>query len=627
MFSRITASNLFSWERLDYQIGSGVTQITGFNYDDNTSEGSGKSSIPNILCWTLYGRIPKSARIDDIIRQGSDSGRSTVFLLSGGSITRSRHPNDLYLKDASGKVIKGKDAKDTQTLINAYIGLDFEAFCQSIYFAQNYPKKFITSNELEKSAILSEIQDLTVFDKARKRTLELIASVSSEISKMGSDFSKLGIQIEADAIIVDNLKKMMSSFDSEKASKVSRLRDKVSKIVVELISIEGSQDTQSYIQAKNIELEEKEKSIKDLRLLGKQLNDALNEIKLSNSEKIKIVSNLKDVEKEIENVKYEIKSHTVADHYCPICYSVLTEEGELRLSEMRIRNMSLLEGLMQDRLSIMEALESFKEKDSTELIQNLQECSGKTEALLLEKSRIEKEIARLDRAELDKMRLYGDLKSLEAEINLETNRKCNVDENLINSKEEMLSSQVSKLDVLELQLQEKIKELSKLELLKDGFKEIKSHIFQGLLEELSRKSTEYTQELFELPISIRFFNEDEEGNVSKILTEVTLDGITRPLAMFSGGQGRRIEIGTSLALADLIESRSSKDISFRILDEPMKDLSESSQEKVVELLRKLPGTTIIIEHSPVTKAIVNETFHVEYREGVSKHGSKSLEMP
>ena len=78
MFNKIEASNLFSWEKLEYDVSKGISQIVGFNYDDNTSEGSGKSSIPNILCWVLYGKIPKEAKIDDVIREGAKSGWGCV---------------------------------------------------------------------------------------------------------------------------------------------------------------------------------------------------------------------------------------------------------------------------------------------------------------------------------------------------------------------------------------------------------------------------------------------------------------------------------------------------------------------------------------------------------------------
>ena len=120
MFKRITAENLFSWEKLDYTIPGGISQVTGWNSDDQSSEGSGKSSCFNILSWVLYGKIPKDAKIDDVIRQGQKSGSGVVELKSGQWIYRSRSPNKLQILEVNGTITQGKDAKETQLLINKH---------------------------------------------------------------------------------------------------------------------------------------------------------------------------------------------------------------------------------------------------------------------------------------------------------------------------------------------------------------------------------------------------------------------------------------------------------------------------------------------------------------------------
>jgi DNA repair exonuclease SbcCD ATPase subunit len=159
--------------------------------------------------------------------------------------------------------------------------------------------------------------------------------------------------------------------------------------------------------------------------------------------------------------------------------------------------------------------------------------------------------------------------------------------------------------------------ISNLEILKTGFKEVKQFVFQTLLNELSVKATRLASELFEVPISIRFSNEDEDGGITKILTTVTLDGNERTLGLYSGGQYRRIELAVDLALASIVANRSQNPIKFRVLDEPFKDLSEPSMEKMVKLLEKLEGSTIIIEHNSITKSIIHNVFDIEYRNGVS----------
>src|SRR5665213_2123658 len=94
MFKRITAKNFFSWESLEFDFQSGVTLITGENLDDGTSEGAGKSSIANAMCWALYGQLPKDTNIDDVIRTGEKSCIVTVQLTNGCLLYTSPSPRD-----------------------------------------------------------------------------------------------------------------------------------------------------------------------------------------------------------------------------------------------------------------------------------------------------------------------------------------------------------------------------------------------------------------------------------------------------------------------------------------------------------------------------------------------------
>ena len=150
-------------------------------------------------------------------------------------------------------------------------------------------------------------------------------------------------------------------------------------------------------------------------------------------------------------------------------------------------------------------------------------------------------------------------------------------------------------------------------MLKIGYKEIKSFVFNTLLNELSHKANTYLAELFEIPISIKFTN-----NNMKIGTSVTIDGVERGLGLLSGGQFRRVSLAVDLSLSDIINSRKGSKINVLILDEYFKDLSEQSMEKCLKLLERLGKSVVLIEHNSIFKSIVDNTFEVELTEGVSR---------
>ena len=148
--------------------------------------------------------------------------------------------------------------------------------------------------------------------------------------------------------------------------------------------------------------------------------------------------------------------------------------------------------------------------------------------------------------------------------------------------------------------------------LKTGYKEIKSFVFNTVLNELSHKTNNYLIQLFEVPISIKFTNEN-----MKIQTKITIDGSERSLGLLSGGQFRRVSLAVDLSLSDIISNRKGSRINLLIMDEYFKDLSEQSMEKCLKLLESLKKPTILIEHNSIFKSIVDNVFEVELTDGVS----------
>lgn len=214
MLSNIKAKNFLSWKDLNFNVVKGATLIDGWNDDDGRSEGSGKSAILNAICWNLFGCLPKEANVDDVIKDGEKSCEVILEFDNGDAVVRTRKPNDLYILKA-GATIKGKDAKETQSLIEEFIGMNFETFCQSIYFAQNYDKKFLTSGQADKGKILSSIQNLQVFDKARKEVMDLASAEDKKITSLRN-------QLQVEENNIKNLKSqhaLITSFIDDKIKK------------------------------------------------------------------------------------------------------------------------------------------------------------------------------------------------------------------------------------------------------------------------------------------------------------------------------------------------------------------------------------------------------------------------
>jgi DNA repair exonuclease SbcCD ATPase subunit len=615
MFERIKATNLFSWESLDYEVKPGISQITGFNYDDSSPEGCGKSSIPNILCWVLFGGVPKDVRVDEVVRQGCKSGAGEVTLSSGHRVVRSRKPNDVYVVDPSGNSVKGKDAKETQLLINRLIGLDFDAFCQTVYFAQNYPKKFVSSSDTEKVSILSQVLDLTLFDKARDRAHDLAKKAKGDVAGLELKKTEVGYMLEKLRSNAELLVRFVEKFEEDKAAKVEALKKGITSLEEQLLTKEA-------LEA-NYELAKRASEDHDRQL--SEVNQKITQLEVS----VRLADNAvktrarleKDIDlcqSRIEKLKVKIARYHAAGLKCPTCgEAVQGHKVDHVFSELKELEKDLRDEGAQNNEYVTQLHNLPKPSTSADDAKALAAAKAKmSEVTLLRRDAWDKATA--CKRDLDRLGLVGlELKKLKDALKAAEASQC--DEELTRLGD--LDRSVGEYEKAERDLDEKLSaarvKLANLDILKTGFKEVKQFVFQALLNELSVKATRLAEELFEVPISIKFSNEDEEGGVTKIVTTVTLDGVERSLGLYSGGQYRRIELAVDLALASIVARRSQNPLKFRVLDEPFKDLSESSMEKVVKLLERLEGSTIIIEHNTITKSIIHNVFDIEYRGGVS----------
>ena len=612
MFEEIKAKDLFSWENLEYTIPvSGISQIIGFNKDDGSSEGSGKSAIFNILCWVLFGKIPKDAKIDEVVREGCKGGWGSVTV-PGYEIYRSRKPNKLHILNLeTEELIKGKDAKETQTLINDLIGLDFDAFTQAVYFAQNNPKRFITANETEKVKILSELEDLSIYDSAALMAHETEKSYDKAIKDKQDEGQKLRTEAQVLKEKLNTLRTVLGTLEQKRAEQLTLAETEIHDIEQALIPLQALQ--KELEETNSILTQQKElvsKLMGDSDDIGAQIH--------SNMGQQDAIKNRGEKTILLQTIKTSLEDRVAnADKSCPLCATESTDKAKTHIKhnlELDYMMLDYIGDTLTEEHSpghLMDLVEQFKELIELQDVVNLK--IGQEQAELLE---IEEKLQDLKRKNLKREVLLERLSNAHKKVKLiKAEPMAVTDQEIIEGEIELKALEQNTTKVT-IEVRELTDTQKRYKLLRDSFKKTKAFVFTELLEELSLKATNILTELFEVPVSIAFTNE-KEGEQSKIQTIVTIDGKPRSLGLFSGGQFRRISIAVDLAIANIVANRSVKPINFRILDEPFKDLSEESMTRVIKVFENLKGTTLIIEHNSIVKSIINSTFTVEYSKGVS----------
>jgi DNA repair exonuclease SbcCD ATPase subunit len=598
MIKSVKAENFQSWASLEFDVQNGITLITGYNYDDNTAEGAGKSAILNAICWGLFGEIPKDTKMDDVIKQGEKSCFVKVELSNGLVVQRSRKPNDLTLTTESG-TIRGKDIKETQKLVERYSGFTYETFLQSVYFAQNSLVKFILLNEDGKAKILSQIADLSSFDEARKKAHDLAREANLKYMVESNKVNDLEQAIKLTNDQISSLRDIRIKFEFDKSKSVANLELKIEDIKkqIELVGYIPELTADYYMKLSELRSTAKNYAEETIRLKTELAQQSQKQVRKNS------------LEVEIKRAKEEIAflQHEQQDHSCQYCGSVLKSKEKQQYIQNRLK-------YAEDKSKELESLNFTNTKELEEQYCFYEETSKSIQQDLKEIEVLETEV----KHKKEKLTMLGiQLEQTKKELEALRNREYpDIDRRIELLQTSMFQKQHER-ESTGKQVEQLTNTQKMYETIKDGLKEVKSLSFQQLLNELNERTNYYLNELFDQSISIVFSNIGTDGETSKIETILTIAGEPRKLGLFSGGQTRRIMLAVDLAISDIIHSRKGLEDRLLILDEYFKDLSQESIEKICKLLSSLNKNVIMIEHNTILRSLANNVINVEYKNGES----------
>lgn len=596
MIRSVRAKNLFSWADLNFTFPHGLSQITGFNHDDGTSEGSGKSSIPDIVTWTLWGKTPKDVLIDECIKEGEKDAEGEVELASGAKITRRKgKDHGLFFTSPAGVVSKTSNEEVAKLVMS------FEMFCQTVYFAQNYPRKFITADEETKAKILTESRGLQVYDSAKKLAEDQLKAILDKNKADEVYLNDYAERLKEAQTQHQWFTDKLADFENERRNYIESLLAQIEALraKAEVKDLSDLKDEQDSIKAR---LDEIRKALPEL--VAQQRTAKL--IVESNRRARATIADLKK--------RQAVLAQAAEEHgdTCPVCKQGAAPEI---LAAHRAKKQEELLALQLEEQNVQGQIQP--EAPSPEGLVELEAEEAKLKTRNLSVEQALRQGLQLNSAAQANLEQIANLRSQRAAAKLKKPDDL----------EQKQAEFAAKVEELTLAYERKQAELAKgreladqLETLRQSYRKIKSDIFQTALMELTRNTNAYLQELFDTPVRLRFENVLDR-KIVKIKTFVTINGKERSLGLYSGGQFRRIALAVDLALSKMVSSRSNKPFNLRVLDEPCKDLSARSKEKFMDLVRALPGSTVIIEHDKEIQATIDNTFHVELRNGTSMKAS------
>ncbi len=194
------ATNFGSYKDLSFDFSNlGLALVHG-------ATGSGKSTLQDLACWTLFGVTAKNGNADEV-RSWLAPDSSTISTLEVESpkgtiyVTRIRgkaSQNDLYYTFASNeKQFRGKDLTETQVHLNEVLGVDADLYLTGAYFCEFSPTAaFFVSKAKDRREVFERIANLSLPVTLAEKSSSARREVKAALTKIDADLARVTGRIE-----------------------------------------------------------------------------------------------------------------------------------------------------------------------------------------------------------------------------------------------------------------------------------------------------------------------------------------------------------------------------------------------------------------------------------------------
>ena len=564
--------------------------VTGRNYcklDNAYSNGSGKSSIFNAICFALTGETSQgvSNGIENIFSNPDDCWVKLTFEADGDlfEIKRVKTPKPDMKIWINGEDKSGKGIRESSKLLATYLpDLTSELISSVIILGQGLPYRFSNNNPAQRKELLekltkSDFMIQSIKDRLETRQATLRESLHNrEMEKVASEsqteiYLKQLEKIEEELEEYDQLTSEMD-FDA----RVEQIDSKLAELE------EDIDDTNSRI-------------LEAQKIIGEH-NQYKSEVVLKNQEELKV--SLAQIEEEIEknstayndekfavdSLKKEIKTLDAITDICPTCGQKIpdvnkpdTTEKKATLKEME-KNLKVLKETLDESKKVKEEV---SEKFANELVGLLASADESIKGL---------------NKDIDdyKTRL---LKQEKSKKDLQEERWNCI--NLKNNYDRLISDKTSSLEkVEELKAQTSVCEVdivsirSHLDIVQQMItlakREFRGILLSNIIEFINKKVKQYSLSVFgtteldfyldENCIDITYYNNRYEN--------------------LSGGEKQKIDIIIQLALRDILSKQLNIHTNLLICDEIYDNMDGISCQKITNLISTLTdiSSIFIISH-------------------------------
>lgn len=595
----------------------GLNVIQGVNEEDSsaTSNGSGKSSVVDALCWCLYGVTARGAKGDAVVNNIEGKNTRVMVELKVGATTYNvaRHrkhstgKNQLHInvvsEGAATRLDKGTES-ETQIVLEKILGCSYDVFVAAVYAGQEIMPDLPKMTDRELKRLIEEAAGLQRIERAYQLARTTMTGKSTEATLLANRLAGVNNQIDKLGVRISDTRAKSDLWEAGRTSRVAAARDvcteanlrahKADATAVEL-AVPFIDDAIASLVAKLGEH-------RSIAAAAKVARDAYikAEREIQRSKLEAGVMRIKEIQKKIadapghmaENCKECGKPHSPAelDDY------VATQGVNLREAHAALADLKVVVRAEMDKAIALKTAAD----DAEALIPDVTAVSKELENLRSKQRAHAEAVNAAGLAVLARDRASRDMKNVELEENSHLALIELMNKELEDLKVEATTVHLSVVEAARAhQVAEQVVKLF-------GPAGVRAQILDNVTPYLNDRTSEYLSVL-------------SDGNMTAIWTTLTksssgdlkekfsIDVSNRTGASdftgLSGGEKRKVRLSCALALQDLVASRATQPIDLWIGDEIDDALDDAGLERLMTILERKArdkGTVLVISHNSLS---------------------------
>lgn len=604
-----------------YLNGRGLNVIQGSNDDDSSasSNGAGKSSIVDGLCWCLQGITARGVKGDAIVnRSAKKDAIASVLMQSGDNhyrVTRYRkhkeHKNALrvlavnMLDGSEVDLSKGTDA-ETQKVVDKLLGCSQEVFLAAVYSGQEIMPDLPRMTDRELKRLIEEGAGLQQIEAAYEEARVRLRAVSAESITLDTRIDQVKVTIERnesgrmikqaeeaswDAGRAARVQESKTRLDAVKAtfaklaSDVTSLKPKHDELGTELASIDGVLANYSVI---------------DHAVRAEETAATRAEGEIAKVELQRAVELIRSITGQIENAPSELakpchecgKPHTPDELETYVAHqSVRLAEAQAALEQTKVKVQAQVANANQLRTRAQLARSQ---------VPDVTAANTRRAEIILQRDAFDERLQDLRRLKQDVDAVQLALVTRESEVNPFTSAVQMLNEQIVKD-----SATLGDLHTRRSELAEKIA-VAEAVVKVFGPSGVRAHILDTVTPFLNERTADYLSALSDGAIQATWttLSRSASGDLKeKFSIEVAHAEGGESFSALSGGEKRKVRLATALALQDLVASRASQPIDLWIGDEIDDALDPAGLERLMTILERKArerGTVLVISHNDLS---------------------------